>query len=57
MDSVLQLPEELKPELALLLHTYHIVFDKLVGLPPERPHNHAIPLIEEAKPVRSRPYR
>ena len=56
MDSVLKLPKEMELELALLLHTYHMVFDKPVGLPLERSHNHAIPLMEGAKPVKSRPY-
>ena len=56
-DSVLQLPEHLEPELALLFRTYHMVFDKPVGLPPEKPHNHAIRFIERAKPIKLRPYR
>lgn len=32
----LQLPENLDPELALLMHTYHDVFAVLIGLPPNR---------------------
>ena len=55
--SLLPLPENMEPELAQLLHTYNSVFGKLVGLPPSRSHNHAIPLIDGASPVKSRPYR
>jgi len=56
-DHWMDLPDNMEPELILLLHTYKEVFDVPTGLPPERVHNHAIPLIEGAPPVKVRPYR
>ena len=53
----LPLPEEMEPELALLLHTYAKVFNQPTGLPPKREHDHTIPLIEGAAPVKVKPYR
>ncbi|XP_057755398.1 uncharacterized protein LOC130974540 [Arachis stenosperma] len=53
----LQLSQELEPELALLLQNYAGVFDAPSGLPPARSHDHAIPLIPGAQPVKARPYR
>lgn len=56
-DELCDLPTDIEPELATLLHTYRVVFSTPVGLPPSRSHNHAIPLLEGSKPVKVRPYR
>ena len=56
-DEWLQIPDNVKPNLALLLHSYKDVFSVLQGLPPNRTHDHSIPLIRDAKPVKVRPYR
>ena len=53
----LPLPEDMEPELALLLHTYREVFAKPSGLPPNRLHDHAIPLMAGSTPVKMKPYR
>jgi len=57
VDHWLKLPENMEPELALLLHTYHDVFTVSMGLPPSRSNDHCIPLIKGAEPVKVRPYR
>lgn len=56
-DNSLELPDNMAPELASLLHTYRIVFSKQAGLPPSRQQNHAITLVEGSNPVKIRPYR
>lgn len=43
--SMLDLPVTMEPELALLLHTYSVVFDTPSSLPPQRSHDHSIPLL------------
>ena len=53
----LQLPENMEPELVLLLHTYNAVFAKPIGLPLPRSHDHSIPLVEGSNPVKVKPYR
>jgi hypothetical protein len=40
-----------------ILNKFSVVFDEPAGLPPPRQFDHAIPLIEGAKPVNVRPYR
>ena len=57
VDHWLKLPENMEPELALLLHTYHDVFAVSIGLPPSRSNDHCIPLIKGADPVKVTPYR
>ncbi|RDX97782.1 hypothetical protein CR513_19402, partial [Mucuna pruriens] len=56
-DTLLDLPDNLESELTILLHTYRVVFNKPMGLPPPRDQNHSIPLQEGSKPVKVRPYR
>ena len=56
-DLWLDLPYAIHPDLALLLHAYKRVFDKPIGLPPDRSHNHVIPLLPDNKPIKVRPYR
>lgn len=56
-DELLELPDNMDPKLALLLHTYRGVFATPNGLPPQRDHNHAITLQPDSKPVKVRPYR
>ncbi|XP_025617181.1 uncharacterized protein [Arachis hypogaea] len=53
----IQFPVTMKPELGRLLHTYEGVFAAPSGLPPQRTHDHSIPLVQGAAPVKSRPYR
>ena len=57
VDVLKGLPNDIAPELAILLHTYRAVFDTLVGLPPQRKQNHAIPLKEGSNPIKVKPYR
>jgi len=56
-DHGLKLPENIEPELALLMHTYHDVFVVPMGLPPSRSNDHCIPLIKGVDSVKVRPYR
>jgi len=56
-DKWLDLPENMEPELVMLLHNYRSTFNVPTELPPSRTHNHAIPLIKDSKPVKVRPYR
>lgn len=44
------------PELQLLLQKYQGVFAKPKGLPPDRPQNHSIPLLEGSNPIKVKPY-
>ncbi|KAK1619811.1 hypothetical protein QYE76_025328 [Lolium multiflorum] len=46
------------PEIiATLLTEYKHLFEEPKGLPPRRAHDHQIPLLPGAQPVKSRPYR
>ena len=56
-DQLLDIPVDMEPELAMILYTYRTVFDVPSGLPPSRTHNHSIPLVEGAGPVKVKPYR
>ena len=47
----------MEPELALLLHTYSVVFATPINLPPRRSHDHSIPLLERSQPIKVKPYR
>ncbi|WVZ02924.1 hypothetical protein V8G54_023730 [Vigna mungo] len=53
----LELPPNLSPKLVLLLQNYAHVFKMPSGLPPTREHDHSIPLMEGAQPVKIKPYR
>lgn len=53
----MHLLEEMKPELALLLHNYSKVFEQPIGLLPQREHAYSIPLVEGVAPVKVKPYR
>ena len=55
--SFVNLPANMEPELALLLHTYSVVFATPISLPPQRSHDHSIPLLEGSQPVKVKPYR
>jgi len=55
--SMLDLPITMEPELALLLHTYNVVFDTPSSLPPQRSHEHSIPLLSGSQPVKVKPYK
>jgi hypothetical protein len=56
-DSLHEMPADVEPELALLLHTYCLVFNTPSTLPPPRSHDHSIPLMDGAGPVKVKPYR
>ncbi|XP_057746886.1 uncharacterized protein LOC130966135 [Arachis stenosperma] len=55
--SSLTLSDDIHPEVVKLLHSYAGVFAQPSGLPPQRRHDHCIPLIKGADPVKVRPYR
>jgi len=54
---LLELPTDMEPELALLLHSYSVVFGTPTSLPPPRAHDHSIPLVDGYQPVKVKPYR
>jgi len=54
---LLELPTDMEPELALLLHSYSTVFYTPTSSPPPRFHDHSITLIEGFQPVKVKPYR
>ncbi|CAJ2635781.1 unnamed protein product [Trifolium pratense] len=56
-DIFRDLPTNIEPEIAILLHTYKELFKTPNTLPPHRSHNHSIPLIEGHNPVKVKPYR
>jgi hypothetical protein len=56
-DTLADLPDNIEPELAILLHTYREVFNTPSGLPPPRDHSHEIHLKEGTQPVKVKPYR
>ncbi|MCH79841.1 retrotransposon protein, partial [Trifolium medium] len=56
-DIFKELPTNIEPEIAILLHTYKDLFKTPSALPPSRSHNHSIPLIEGANPVKVKSYR
>jgi len=45
------------PDLQFLLEAFQDIFAEPQGLPPVRPHDHKIPLIQGSSPVNVRPYR
>jgi hypothetical protein len=45
------------PDLLQLLQEFQGLFEEPHGLPPARPHDHRIPLIQVSPPVNVRPYR
>ena len=55
-DKLTELLVDIAPEIATLLHTYSMVFQTPMGLPPTRDQNHAIPFHLNAKPVNVSPY-
>ena len=57
VDMLKGLPDDIAPELTILLQPYRAVCDTPVGLPPQRKHNHAIPLKEGSNPIKVKPYR
>ncbi|WVZ01635.1 hypothetical protein V8G54_027704 [Vigna mungo] len=56
-ETLLDTQADMQPDLALLLHTYASVFDTPHHLPPQRSHDHAIPLLAGSNPVKVKPYR
>ncbi|MCI55747.1 hypothetical protein A2U01_0076998, partial [Trifolium medium] len=51
-DVLAELPSDIEPELAILLHTYQKLFHKPSGLPPPREQMHEIQLQEGTTPVK-----
>jgi hypothetical protein len=45
------------PELQKILETFQDIFKEPMGLPPNRAHDHCIPLQPRSQPVCSKPYR
>ena len=56
-NNLLDLPEQMEPKLALLVHTYKSMFQTPLGLPPNRTHGQTISVVEGANLVKFRPYR
>jgi hypothetical protein len=56
-DIFRDLPTNTEPEVAMLLYTNTNLFQAPTALPPDRVHNHTIPLVEGATPVKVKPYR
>lgn len=53
-----QTVEQTLPEsVQRVLEEFQVVFDEPSGLPPQKPWDHAIPLLPGTKPVNVRPYR
>jgi hypothetical protein len=50
------MPTDLPPEIAALLHDFYDLFQQPTELPPPRSCDHSIPLMEGATPVFIRPY-
>jgi hypothetical protein len=44
-------------EIDSLIKQYQSIFQPIPGLPPKRPGDHTIPLLQGAQPFRLRPYR
>lgn len=55
-EPSLNLPPDIPHDLHTLLLKYQSVFTTPSGLPPNRPQNHTIPLLEGSNPVKVRPY-
>ena len=55
-DQSLEESLDIHSDIANLLHTYQPMFARPSGLPPTRPHNHAIPLQKGVVHVKVKPY-
>ncbi|MCH84440.1 hypothetical protein A2U01_0005272, partial [Trifolium medium] len=53
----LDIPTDMPSDLATLLLQYSHIFEAPTSLPPKRNHDHSIPLLDESKVVKVRPYR
>ncbi|MCH80323.1 hypothetical protein A2U01_0001090 [Trifolium medium] len=53
----LDIPDDMPPDLAQLLLSYSHLFQTPNCLPPQRAQDHSIPLMDESKVVKVRPYR
>ncbi|XP_074346381.1 uncharacterized protein LOC141685160 [Apium graveolens] len=49
--------EQLQPQLQQMIDKFSTVFTEPSGLPPSRPQNHKIPLLQGSEPVNQRGYR
>ncbi|KAK4844243.1 hypothetical protein QYF36_017987 [Acer negundo] len=54
---VIRKATELPPEVSQLLSDFAHVFEEPIELPPERSHDHRIPLLPNHALVNARPYR
>jgi hypothetical protein len=57
LETVTEVEQFNEGELQFLLEEYKDVFDAPTSLPPSRPFDHHIPLLPDAIPVNSKPYR
>lgn len=57
VNFVQPVPEVVSEEIATVLKEFEDVFAKPSELPPTRVYDHAVPLVPDAVPVNSRPYR
>ncbi|MCH89429.1 transposon Tf2-1 polyprotein, partial [Trifolium medium] len=55
--STLLIPADMPSDLAALLLQFAHIFNTPTSLPPKRTHDHSIPLMDESKVVKVRPYR
>jgi len=51
------LGEEASPRLSALCEEFAVIFEEPMDLPPQRSHDHHIPLVQGAEPVNLRLYR
>ncbi|XP_058742330.1 uncharacterized protein LOC131614797 [Vicia villosa] len=56
-DPLFKPPQTLQPEIQTLLSNYQNIFHPQEGLPPNRPHDHHIPLLPNTPPINVKPYR
>lgn len=54
--ALLELPNTIKPKLALLLHTYNTILSTSNGLSPSKSMVHSIPLLEGSNHIKVRPH-
>jgi hypothetical protein len=55
--STLIIPADMPSDLAQLLSQFSHIFQSPISLPPKRAHDHSIPLLDDSKVVKVRPYR
>ena len=56
IDHPSSLLDNLPSPIQSLLQEYQSIFQKPHGLPPQRPHDHHIPLLTNTSPIKVKPY-